>query len=538
MDTIGLGKNSANFVPLSPISFLRNAARIYPSHTAVIYDKQRYSWSEFYQRCGRMAAALTKRGIHTGDVVSFVAANTPELLEAHFSVPMAGAVLNAINTRLDTNIIRYILMHAETKIVFVDSEFADKVAAATAEMDKPPLIVDIISLADAPRIGECDYEAFMESAGDEFLCHLPEDELQPIALNYTSGTTGNPKGVVYHHRGAYLMAMGSVVAWDMRKHQTHLCTVPMFHCNGWCYPWTQTLLAGISVCLRKVEGESILRLIDEHHIDSLGGAPIVLSTIAEAGQGKSLPRPVKVVVAGAPPPPSVLSAMEAIGFVVTHVYGLTETFGHTTICAWQDDWGALSATERAEKQAQQGVGYPILQDWAILDSNNAPVPMDGKTIGEIGLRGNTIMSGYLKNPQATQEAFAEGWFKTGDLAVWNESTYMRIADRLKDIIISGGENISSIAVENAITKHPAVLLAAVVAKPDDKWGEVPCAFVELRSGAEAPQASELIEFCRQHLPGFMCPKHVMFGELPKTATGKIKKYELRQQAKELASATE
>lgn len=532
MDGTGLEKTAANYVPLSPLSFLLRTARVYPHRTAVIYGDKRYNWADLKRRCGLLAAALARRGVRRGDVVSYVAANTPELLEAHFAVPMAGGVLNAINTRLDVPTLRYIFSHAESKIIFVDGEFADKVAEAVSGMDEPPLLIDIVDEGERAGVGVCDYETLLGEANGEELCLMPEDEWAPISLNYTSGTTGKPKGVVCHHRGAYLMAMGSVVAWDMKKHETYLQTVPMFHCNGWGYPWTKTLLAGTVVCLRRIDGAEILRLIEECQVDELGGAPIVLTMIAEAGRGKRLSRPVRIMVAAAPPSSTILAAMEEIGFSVTHVYGLTETYGHMTICAWQEEWDALPPAERVEKLAQQGVGYPILEDWAIVSADGKFLPEDGKTVGEIVMRGNAIMSGYLKNPAATEKAFSGGWFRTGDLATMDEG-YFRIADRLKDIIISGGENISSVAVENALCKHPVVMLAAVVAKPDDKWGETPCAFVELRPGGETPAEAELIEFCRQHLPGFMRPKTIVFGPLPKTATGKIKKYELREQAKKL-----
>lgn len=538
MDMNGLNKNNANYIPLTPITFLSHAARIYPQRTAIVYGERTINWKTIYNRCAQLAKALQKRGLVEGDVVSIVAPNIPEIFESHFAVPMAGCVLNTINIRLDSNTLRYIFQHGEAKLVLVDTEFASKVKEAIAGMDTPPILIDIVdpTVDTGYRIGECDYESLIAEAKQEELCLMPKDEWAPIALNYTSGTTGNPKGVVYHHRGAYLMSMGSVAAWQMPRHNTYLATVPMFHCNGWGYPWTETMLAATIICMRSVSGDAIWQLIEQHNVDFMGGAPIVLSMILESGKNRQLSRLVKVLVAGAPPPSAILEQMTKKGFNITHVYGLTETYGHTTMCFEQDSWADLTEEEQFEKRAMQGVAYPILQDWTVLDSQGNSVACDGKTMGELALRGNTIMSGYLKDANANATVFEGDWFRTGDLGVMYSDSYLKVRDRKKDIIISGGENISSQAVENILAKHSAVLLCAVVAKPDDKWGETPCAFIELREGVDAPDApnsEDIIAHCKANAPGFMCPRAVVFGELPKTATGKIKKYELRERAKEI-----
>ncbi len=533
MDMKGLNKNTANYIPLTPITFLTHAARIYPQRTAVIYGNRTINWKTIYSRCAQLAYALQNRGLVAGDVVSVVSPNIPEIFESHFAIPMAGCVLNTINIRLDADTLRYIFEHSEAKMILVETEFASKVKTAVEAMDNPPTIIDIVDPAadNGHRIGECDYETLIAEAKQQQLCQMPKDEWAPIALNYTSGTTGNPKGVVYHHRGAYLMSMGSIAAWQMPRHNTYLATVPMFHCNGWGYPWTETLLASTIVCMRAVSGDAVWELIEKHKIDFMGGAPIVLSMILESGKNHQLSRPVKVLVAGAPPPSTVLAQMSKKGFNITHVYGLTETYGHTTMCYEQDTWANLSEEEQFEKRAMQGVAYPILQDWTVLDSQGNSVPCDGETMGELALRGNTIMSGYLKDEDATAAVFDGDWFRTGDLGVMYPDSYLKIRDRKKDIIISGGENISSQAIENVLAKHPAVLLSAVVAKPDKKWGETPCAFIELREGSTAPTIDDIIAHCKANAPGFMCPRAVIFCELPKTATGKIKKYELRERVK-------
>ena len=532
---VGLDKNAANYVPLTPIAFLLRSAAVYPNRLAVAYGKRRYSWREALERCRRLASALAARGIGRGDTVALMAPNTPEAFEAHFGVPMTGAVLNALNIRLDPATIAFILKHGEAKVLITDTEFAPVVGEALAQLDQKPLVIDI---ADAmgpggERLGEMDYETFLATGGAAFAEVTPKDEWDAITLNYTSGTTGNPKGVVYHHRGAYLNALGNVLVWGMRQHPVYLWTLPMFHCNGWCFPWTITAMAGTHVCLRRVEAEAIYEAIAREHVTHLCGAPVVMNMLLNAGAGlkRSLDRRLEMMTAGAPPPAAVIEGMEALGFHITHVYGLTEVYGPAVVCAWHDEWDAQPAAERARLKARQGVTYPVLEGLTVADPVSlAPVPADGETMGEVLMRGNIVMKGYLKNSRATEEAFAGNWFHSGDLAVMHPDGYIELKDRSKDIIISGGENISTIEVEDALYRHPCVLEAAVVAKPDPMWGETPCAFVALKPDAAAT-AEEIIAFCREHLARFKVPRTVVFGPLPKTSTGKIQKFVLRERAK-------
>jgi fatty-acyl-CoA synthase len=537
---IGLDKNAANYVPLSPIGFLIRSASIYPNRLAVVHGERRYSWREALERCRRLASALAARGIGRGDTVAVMAPNIPEAFEAHFGVPMAGAVLNALNIRLDPAAIAFILRHGEAKVMIADTEFAPVVAEALAQLEQKPIVIDI---ADAmgpggERLGETDYEEFLATGDPGFPERTPEDEWEAIALNYTSGTTGNPKGVVYHHRGAYLNALGNVLVWGMRQHPVYLWTLPMFHCNGWCFPWTITAMAGTHVCMRRVEAAAIYEAIAREGVTHLCGAPVVMNLLLNfspgAGPGlrRSLDRGIEMMTAGAPPPAAVIEGMEALGFHINHVYGLTEVYGPAVVCAWHDEWDELPAAERARLKARQGVTYPVLEDLTVADpATLVPVAPDGATMGEVLMRGNIVMKGYLKNPRATEEAFAGGWFRSGDLGVMHPDGYIELKDRSKDIIISGGENISTIEVEDVLYRHPAVLEAAVVARPDPMWGETPCAFVDLKPEATAT-AEEIIAFCREHLAHFKAPRTVMFGPLPKTSTGKIQKFVLRESAKQ------
>ena len=534
-----LDKNEANYVPLTPLSFLERAKDIYPNYEAVVYESRKYTWSEVYKRCIKFASALDKLGIKTGDTVSVLAFNTPEIFEAHYSIPMVGAVINAINTRLDSKTISYILNHSEAKVLIVDRQFHDVVKKALEEVNSKITIIDIddkdAKLTDSKNIGSLEYEEFLNSGDENFKWKMPKDEWQAIALGYTSGTTGNPKGVVYHHRGSYLMATGSAVAWNMPNQLNFLYTVPMFHCNGWCYPWTMSMIHGRVICLRNIDVKKIFELIDKYEVTHFGGAPIVLNMLANApeDQQKELKRKVYVLTAGAPPPSIIFEKMQKLGFEVMHVYGLTETYGHILQCAWNQEWDELDQNNQNEIRARQGVRYPNTEGVIVMDPETMkPVPHDGKTMGEIMIRGNVVMKGYFKDKEATEKSMDGGWFHSGDLAVTHPSGYIKIQDRSKDIIISGGENISSIEIENTISKHPAVSLAAVVAKPDEKWGETPCAFVELIEGKSTSE-EEIIKFCRETLAGFKLPKKVVFTPLPKTSTGKIQKFELRKQAKEL-----
>ena len=534
-----LDRNRANYVALSPLSFLARSADVYRDRTAVVHGKVRRSWGQTYSRCRRFASALAVHGIGRGDTVAFVAANTPELFEAHFSVPLAGAVLNAINTRLDAAAVAFILEHSEARILFVDREFSATVKTALEMMKEPIKVIDIDdpSFEGGELLGELDYEGFLSSGDPDHVGHRPDDEWEAIALNYTSGTTGNPKGVVYHHRGAYLNAVSNALSWNLPDGAVYLWTLPMFHCNGWCFPWTLAAVAGTNVCLRHVRVAPIYDAIRAERVTHFCGAPIVLNMlINDADTEKAgLDHLVKVMTAGAAPPAAVIAGMERMGVEVTHVYGLTEVYGPTVVCVWQSDWDNRSPEEKAALKARQGVRGHMLEGLMVADPQTLePVPQDGSTIGEILMRGNNVMKGYLKNRNATEEAFAGGWFHSGDLAVWHSDGYVEIKDRSKDIIISGGENISSIEVEGVLYEHPDILEAAVVARPDDKWGETPCAFVTAKAGAALSEA-DVIAFCRQEMANFKAPKTVVIGPLPKTSTGKIQKFKLRDQARGLDS---
>ena len=532
-----LPRNPANFAPLSPLGFIQRTAEVYPERLAIVHGSLRQTWSQTYTRCRQLASALQRAGIGKNDTVAVMLPNTPPMVEAHFGVPMAGAVLNALNTRLDPETIAFMLDHGEAKAVIVDPEFSGTMAKALAlrQATTPLLIVEVqdeLYGAPAQSLHGTDYEAFLASGDAQFAWELPADEWDAIALNYTSGTTGNPKGVVYHHRGAATNAISNVLEWDMPKHAVYLWTLPMFHCNGWCFPWTVAARAGVNVCLRRVEAQAIFDAIRNHGVTHYCGAPIVHGLLVNAPDAMKVgvPAGVKAMVAGAAPPASMIEGMEKMGFDLTHVYGLTEVYGPATVCAKHEAWEQLDIGERARLNARQGVRYHLQRDVRVLDPETMqPVPWDGETMGEIMFKGNIAMKGYLKNPKATEDAFAGGWFHSGDLAVQYPDGYIKIKNRSKDIIISGGENISSIEVEDVLYRHPDVLAAAVVAKPDAKWGETPCAFVELKAGATATP-EDIVAHCKKHLAGFKVPRAVVFGELPKTSTGKIQKFELRKQA--------
>jgi fatty-acyl-CoA synthase len=534
--SIGLDKTAANFVPLSPLSFLERTAAVYPNLTSAVYEGRVFTWGQTYERCRRFASFLTKRGIGRGDTVAAMLPNIPAMNEVHFAVPMTGAVLNTLNIRLEANTIAFQLDHGGAKIILVDPEFAGVISEALTLITGPkPLVIDVddAAFAGGRRIGELEYEEILAASDHRFAATRPQDEWDAIALSYTSGTTGNPKGVVTHHRGAYLNAVSNILAGNLGQHPVYLWTLPMFHCNGWCFPWTVAAAAGINVCLRKVDPTKIFELIVKHGVTHMCGAPIVYNTLINAPDAPraTATRPVVGLIAGAAPPVAVLEGAESIGIKLTHVYGLTETYGPASVCAEQPGWDNLPADERAQMKRRQGVSYPLQEDVTVLDPETMQeVPRDGETIGEVMFRGNIVMKGYLKNEKATKESFAGGWFHTGDLGVLDEHGYVIIKDRSKDIIISGGENISSVEVEDVLYKHPAVLFAAVVAKPDAKWGEVPCAFVELKDNASTTEA-DIIAFCRGQMPGFKTPKAVVFGPIPKTSTGKIQKFILRDQVK-------
>ena len=530
-----LHRTPANYTPLTPLTFIERAATVWPDHPSVIDGERRFTWVETYARCRRLASALARRGIGVGDCVAVFAPNVPAIYEASFGVPMLGAVLNTINVRLDPATIAFILEHGEAKALLTDRELSPVVADALARMERPPLVIDVDDprAPGGERIGEVEYEALLEEGDSGFEWSGPDDEWRAISLNYTSGTTGNPKGVVYHHRGAYLNALSNVVGWNLAHHPVYLWTLPMFHCNGWCFPWTLAAVGGTSVCARKVEAATIYEAIAGEGVTHLCGAPVVLGMILNAAEDERRPfsHPVHVMTAAAPPPAAVLERMEGEGFKVTHVYGLTETYGPAVICAWKKEWDGLPMAEQAERKSRQGVRYHALDALEVMDPETmAPVPRDGETLGEVMFRGNIVMKGYLKNPAATGEAFAGGWFHSGDLGVVHPDGYIQLKDRSKDVIISGGENISSIEVEDALYRHPAVLEAAVVARPDETWGETPCAFVTLREEAGAVTGDDVIAFCRDHMARYKVPRTVVFGPLPKTSTGKVQKFKLRERA--------
>ena len=536
----GLERNAANYVALSPLTFLQRSAFVYPKRISVIHGAKSFTWSQTYERCCRLASALTARGIGKGDTVAVMLPNVPAMYECHFGVPMTGAVLNTLNTRLDPEAIAFMLSHGEAKVLITDPEFAAIIGPALALLEGPkPLVIDALDdeYPGKERLGEIEYEDFIGAGDPQYAWQLPADEWDAIALNYTSGTTGNPKGVVYHHRGAYLNAASNIISWGMPQHAIYLWTLPMFHCNGWCFPWTMAANAGVNVCLRKVDVALIYELIRRHKVTHFCGAPIVHGMLINAPEGMraGIEHKVSALIAGAAPPAAIIEGMERIGFDITHVYGLTETYGPASVCAKHPEWDELPIDRRAERNGRQGVQYHMQEAITVLDPMTMlPVPADGETMGEIMFRGNLVMKGYLKNPKASDEAFAGGWFHTGDLAVLHADGYVKIKDRSKDVIISGGENISSLEVEEVLYRHPAVITAAVVARPDEKWGEVPAAYIEVRDGVEV-SVDDIITHCRAHLARYKVPKHVEFCVLPKTSTGKIQKFVLRQQAKSAAA---
>jgi fatty-acyl-CoA synthase len=533
-----LDKNAANYAPLSPLTYIERAASVYPERCALIYNDTRRSWADTYRRCRQFASALQQYGVAADDTVALMLPNVPAMYEAHFAIPMAGAVIHGINIRLDADAIAFQLKHGGAKVLLTDPEFSTIVTAALEKLDKKPIVIDVNdpAFSDGEFIGTIEYEDFLLTGDPTFSWEMPQDEWQAIALGYTSGTTGDPKGVVTHHRGAYLNAVSNILAWNMNVYPVYLWTLPMFHCNGWCFPWTIAALNGTSVCLRAARADDIFNSIKQHRVSHLCGAPIVLNLMANADDKlkQQLEGPVNVMTAGSAPPAAVLEAMAELNFNVTHTYGLTEVYGPAAVCAWHEEWDHLSPGEQASLKARQGVRYPMLEELVVTDPETLePVPKDGVTIGEIMFRGNVVMKGYLKNPAASAKAFEGGYFHSGDLAVCHPDGYIEIKDRSKDVIISGGENISSIEVEAALYRHPAVLEAAVAAMPDKKWGEVPCAFVTLRDNHIAVSEKDIIDFCRDNMAHFKAPKKVVFGDLPKTSTGKIQKFELRERVKQL-----
>jgi len=534
-----LARTPANYAPLTPLSFLERAAYVYPNQVSIIHGAQRHTWKETYARCRRLASALARRGIGVGDTVAVMLPNIPAMVEAHFGVPMTGATLNTLNTRLDAEAIAFMLEHGEAKVLLVDAEFSPTIEAALHRLKAKPTVIDVEDpeFKGGKRLGKQTYEELLAEGDPEYAWRWPEDEWEAISLNYTSGTTGNPKGVVYHHRGAYLNAVGNILVWGMPHHPVYLWTLPMFHCNGWCFPWTVAANAGTNICLRKVDPHLVFELIKRHRVTHYCGAPIVHQMLINAPEElkRGIEHKVSGLVAAAAPPAAMIEGMGKMGFDITHVYGLTETYGPATVCARHAEWEALPLAEQVRLNGRQGVRYTVEEGLTVMDPETMkPVPADGETMGEIMFRGNITMKGYLKNPKATQEAFAGGWFHSGDLAVMQPDGYVKIKDRSKDVIISGGENISSLEVEDILYRHPAVMAAAVVARPDPKWGETPCAFVELKPGVSVSE-TELIEFCRGQMARFKAPRTVVFGELPKTSTGKIQKFVLREKAKSTAA---